>query len=152
GATHGAAAYSARGATSLGRRPRSGDRDLGAEVHVLDRVQDLDTLGERALERLAAADEAHAARALVDDGGAHRVRQIGRAGRAAAVDEADAAHVGVHHLVPGPVDLVLLGEVGVDLLVGLAPLPELRGVVPAVVGGRLLLDDVRADRAPEVDR
>ncbi len=45
------------------------------EVDVLDGVEQLDALGHRALERLAAGDQAHAAGALVDDGGRARPRR-----------------------------------------------------------------------------
>src|SRR5262245_15525057 len=43
----------------------SGDRDFVAEVDVLDRVQEGDAVLARALERLAAGDQPHAAAALV---------------------------------------------------------------------------------------
>ena len=49
--------------------PRSRDRHFLRQVDVLDRVEERRALLHRALERLASGDEAHAARALVDDGG-----------------------------------------------------------------------------------
>ena len=64
--------------------PVSGERDGLVEVDVLDGVQQLDALGHRALERLAAGDEALPAGALVDDGGLHGVGQVAGALRLAA--------------------------------------------------------------------
>src|SRR6516162_9590868 len=49
----------------------SGDRDLVAQVDVLDGADQGGPLGHRSLEGLAADDETHAAGALVDDRGAH---------------------------------------------------------------------------------
>ena len=48
-----------------------GDGDFGAEVNVLDGVEELDAFGHGALEGFAAGDEAGAAGALVDDGGGY---------------------------------------------------------------------------------
>src|SRR5687768_3485263 len=73
----------------------SGDRDVLRKIDVLDRVEQLDALLERALERLAAGDEAHAACTLVDHGGRDRIAKIVLTRSATAVDEADAAHVAV---------------------------------------------------------
>ena len=72
-----------RTSASTGSR-LSATRDVLAEVDVLDRVEQLDALLERPLERLAAGDQAHAAGALVDDRGRDRVAQIVLARRAAA--------------------------------------------------------------------
>src|SRR5690242_17219585 len=64
------------------------DRDLVVEVDILDGVEQLDALLHRPLERLAAGDEAHASRALVDHRGAHGVLEVARTRRrAAAVDQ-----------------------------------------------------------------
>src|ERR687891_49044 len=62
-------------------RGRLRDRDLLAEVHVLDGAQQAHAFGQRPLERLAPRDEAHASRALVDDGGLDRLREVVLAGR-----------------------------------------------------------------------
>src|SRR4051812_20805148 len=51
----------------------SGDGDVLGQVHILDRVQELDAVLERLLERLASGDEAHAAGTLVDHRGLDRV-------------------------------------------------------------------------------
>jgi 8-oxo-dGTP pyrophosphatase MutT (NUDIX family) len=58
------------------RRRRLRDRDVLRKIDVLDRLQQRRPLLDRPLERLAAADEAHAAGALVDDGGLHRLGQV----------------------------------------------------------------------------
>jgi 3-methyl-2-oxobutanoate hydroxymethyltransferase len=58
------------------RRESSGDGDAGIEVDVLDEVEELDALLHRALEGLAAGDEAAAAGALVDDGGLDRFGEV----------------------------------------------------------------------------
>src|SRR5690606_14143967 len=118
---------------------RLGDCDGGVQVDVLDDVEQLDTLGHRSLERLAARDQAGAAGALVDDGGLGRVVEVILAGGAARIDQAHAAHVTAGHLVAGEVDGVVGGQCLVDQLVGLA---ELEGVVTAVGFRLLLLDDV----------
>jgi hypothetical protein len=70
---------------------RLGDRDFGAEVNVLDGVEELDAFGHGALEGFAAGDEAGAAGALVDDGGGYGVFEVVGSRCAAAVDEAGAA-------------------------------------------------------------
>ena len=48
-----------------------GDGDFGAEVDVLDGVEELDAFVHGALEGFAAGDEAGAAGALIDDGGGY---------------------------------------------------------------------------------
>ena len=89
------------------------------QVDVLDGVDEGGTLGQRALEGLATHDEAHAAGALVDDGGAHGLGQVAVAlGLAAGVDEADATGVAVDDLPAGEVDRVVGGQLVVDQGVG----------------------------------
>src|SRR6188768_1092277 len=68
----------------------SGDRDFRAQVYVLNRLQQLGAFRHRALERLAAADQTHAAGALVDHRGGHGLAEVVLARGAAAVDQADA--------------------------------------------------------------
>ena len=46
------------------------------QIHILNRVEQRDAVLHRLLERLAPGDQAHAAGALVDDGGAHRLMQV----------------------------------------------------------------------------
>src|SRR5262249_37928814 len=104
------------------------DRDLLRQVHILNRVEQLDALLERSLERLAPRDQAHPTGALVDHRGHHGVAQIVLTGGAAAIDEADPPHVAVGDLVAREVDRIVGGELGVDLLVSLAK-PLERGVV-----------------------
>src|SRR5215211_6539479 len=99
----------------------SGHRDLFGQVDVLNGVEEPGALVHGALERLAAGDEAHAAAALVDDGGANGLGHVARALRLAArVDEAAATHEAVGDLIAHEVDGVVGGEVGVNLRVGLA--------------------------------
>ena len=50
--------------------------DLLRKINVLNRVQQLDAFVHRPLECFAAGDQAHAAAAFVDDGGAHRLGEI----------------------------------------------------------------------------
>src|SRR5581483_6005608 len=96
-----------RGLYSSRAGARLRDRHLGREVDVLDRVQQLDPLARRALERLAAADQANPAGALVDHRRPHGLGQVARAGRgAAAVDQGRAAHVAARDLVAAEVDRV----------------------------------------------
>src|SRR4051794_1814569 len=126
-----------------------GDRHRTVEVDVLDGVEQLDTLAGRALERLATADQTGAPGSLVDHRGAHGVGQVaGALGLATGVDEPDATHVKVRHLPTGGVDGVVGGELVVDERRCRAE--TLRGVVAAVVGRQLLLDDVGLDGDAEV--
>src|SRR5258708_12851591 len=53
-----------------------GDGDVGAEVDVLDGVEELDAFFHGALESLPAGDEAGPATALVDDAGGHPFTQL----------------------------------------------------------------------------
>ena len=86
------------------------------------------------------ADEAHAAGALIDDGGHCRFSKVRfSAGGAAGVDEAHAAHVAVGDLVAAHVDGVVGGKFCVHFV---AELPEIYGLEAAVVCGKLLLYDV----------
>src|SRR5690606_40731585 len=64
--------------------PPSRHRDVLRQIDVLDGVEQLDALLHRALECLAAADQPHAAAALVDDRRAHRLGEVALAGRGAA--------------------------------------------------------------------
>src|SRR5690242_13517738 len=95
----------------------SGDGDVGAEVDVLDGVEELDAFGHGALERFAAGDEAGAAGTLVDDGSGYGVLEIVGAGSAAAIDQAGTAHEAVGDLIAAEVDGMIAGEIGIDALV-----------------------------------
>src|SRR5207245_2297196 len=96
------------------RPAQLGYRDFGAQVDILDDVEELDAFLHRALEGLAAGDEAGTASALVDDGGGNGFFEVIGAGGATAVDEASAAHVAVGDLIAGQVDGVVAGEIGVN--------------------------------------
>src|SRR5947209_12146133 len=63
------------------------DRNVLAEIHVLNEVEHFDALFHGSLEGLSAGDEAHAAGALVDDGGFGRVCKVVLARCAATVDQ-----------------------------------------------------------------
>src|SRR5215831_1209518 len=54
----------------------SGDRHVLAEVDVLDRVQQLDSILHRPLKRFPPRDEAHPAGPLVDHRGRHRLGEV----------------------------------------------------------------------------
>jgi hypothetical protein len=97
-----------------------GDRDRFFQVDVLDRIQKLDALGHRALERLASRDESGAARALVDDGGEDCIFKVLLTRCATAVDKPGAAHVAIRDLVAAEIDRVVGGEFGVDAFVEFA--------------------------------
>ena len=118
------------------------------QVDVLDRVQQLDALGERPLERLAARDQARAAGALVDHGGSHGVGEVVRARRAARVDEPGAAHVAVGDLVAGQVDRVSASSARSRRACRSCRIRG-RGSRRRRLG-QLLLDDVGLDRDAEV--
>src|SRR5882672_11513546 len=97
-----------------------GDGDIGAQVNVLDGIQELHAFLHGALEGFAAGDEAGAAGALVDDGGGYGFLEIVGAGSAAAVDEPGAAAEAVDDLVAGEVDGMIAVELGVDALIEFA--------------------------------
>ena len=112
-------------------------------------MQQLDPLGHRLLERLAAGDQPHPAGALVDHRGVDGVREVVLAGGAARVDQPHAAEVAVGDLPARPLDRVVLGELLVHQRAGVAELD--RGVA-AVVLGQFLLDDVGLDGDADVVR
>src|SRR5271157_988393 len=126
---------------------RSGHGDLGAEIDVLNGVEQRDPILARTLERLAPGDEAHAAGALVDHRRGYGVGEVVGAGSAAAVDEPDAAHVAARHLVTAKVDRMVAGQLAVNALVELAVTHTARvqSQVAPVVLRQFLLDDVRLD-------
>ena len=130
------------------------DRDFLGQVDVLNRVQEFRTFFNGALESLAARDKPLATGALVDDGRLDRFGEVVAARRASRVDQTDAAHVTVSHLVAGKVDGVVGSEVGVHTLVDFAVrrLGLLDGEVTAIVLWQLLLDDVGTDCDAEVVR
>ena len=78
----------------------SGDRHVLGQIHILDRVQERHAILHRLLERLPAGNEAHAARALLDDGGLHRIGQIVVARGAAP--SSPAKRSGAMEIVEGP--------------------------------------------------
>src|SRR2546427_12275506 len=80
------------------------DGDFGAEVDVLNGVQELDAFFHGTLERFASRNEAGAAGALVDDGGGDGFLEIVCAGSAATVDQTRAAHVAVGDLIAAEID------------------------------------------------
>src|ERR1043165_1091690 len=125
----------------------SSDRDLFRKVNVLNRVQKPAPFPARGREGFAPGDEAHAAAALVDDGGAHGLGHVALTFRfAAGVDEAAAPHVAVQNLIADEVNRVVARQVCVNLRVGLAVRAfDVERVVAAVSFGQLLLDDVRLD-------
>src|SRR6266852_4714027 len=128
------------------------DSDFGAQVDVLDGVEELDAFLHGALEGFAAGDEASAASALVDDGGGYGFFEVVGTGGAAAVDEASAAHVAVGDLIAGQVDGMIAGEIGVDALVEFAVtgIAHVEGLIAAVILRELLLDDVGFDGRAEM--
>ena len=130
----------------------SGYSDFGAQVDILDDVEELDAFLHGALEGLAAGDEAGTASALVDDGGGNGFFEVIGAGSAAAVDEAGAAHVAVGDLIASQVDGVIAGEIGVDALIkfAVAGIAHIEGLVAAVIFGELLLDDIGLDGHAEM--
>ena len=129
-----------------------GDRDFRGQVDVLNGVQEFGTFFDGALESLTARDEPVATGPLVDDRSLHRFGEVVIARGTARIDQADAAHVAISHLVAGEVDGVVRSEVGVHTLVDLAVrrLGLLNGEVATIVLGQLLLDDVGTDRDAEV--
>ncbi len=135
------------------RRSRGlGDGDFGAEIDVLNRVEEFYPLVHWALEGFAAADEAGAAGALVDDGGGDRFLEIVRAAGAAAVDESRAAHVAIRDLIAAEINGVIAREVGVDALIefAVAGIADVERLIAAVIFRELLLDDVGFDGDAEM--
>src|SRR5437660_10617821 len=126
------------------KTPVLGDGDFGAEVDVLDRVEELDAFLHGALEGFAAGDEAGATSTLVDDGGGDGFLEVIGPGRATAIDQASAAHETVGHLIATEINGMVAGEIGVNAFVELtvAGIAHVQGLVAAVIFGEFLLDDV----------
>src|SRR6266403_3334965 len=137
---------------ATGENSALGHGDFGAEVDVLNGVEELDAFLHGALESLAAGDEASAASALVDDGSGDGFLEIVCAGSAAAVDQANTAHVAIGDLIARQIDGMVAAKVGVDALVKLAVagIAHVEGLVAAVIFRELLLDDVRLDGHAEM--
>src|SRR5580698_7995608 len=131
---------------------RLGDSDFGAEIDVLDGVEELDAFGHGALEGFAAGDEAGAAGAFVDYGGGYGFFEVVGSGGAAAVDEACAAAEAVDDLIAAEIDGVVAVEFGVDARVEFAVtrIADVERFVAAVIFGKLLLDDVGLDGDAEM--
>src|SRR5258706_16420852 len=86
---------------SLRYRPRVlGDRNLVRKINVLDRIQQFHAFVHWSLERFASGDQAHAAAAFVDDGGAHGFGHVAGAFRlTTGIDQPDASHVAIGDLI-----------------------------------------------------
>src|SRR5262245_7388001 len=56
--------------------PTLGNRDLRIQIDVLDRIEQRDAFGHRALKRFASADQAHATAALINHRRADCFRQV----------------------------------------------------------------------------
>ncbi len=105
-----------------------------------------------ALESFATRDESLATGALVDDSSLNCFSEVVIARRTARIDETDATHVAISHLVASEVDGVIGAKVGVHALVDLTVgrFGLLDSEVTAVVFRKLLLDDVGTDGDAEV--
>src|SRR5439155_6377427 len=88
-----------------------GDGYCGAEVDILDGVEELNTFFHGTLESFAAGDETGAASALVDDRRGDSFFEVVCAGSAAAVDQSHAAHVAVGNLIAGQVDGMIAAQI-----------------------------------------
>src|SRR5437762_11206338 len=132
--------------------PILGDGDFGAEVDVLDGVEELDAFLHGALEGFAAGDEASAAIALVDDSSGDGFLEIVCAGSAAAVNQASATHVAICDLIACQINGVIAREISVDALVkfSVAGIAYVESLVAAVIFRKLLLDDIRLDGHAEM--
>src|SRR5690242_19120061 len=93
------------------RKAKSGDVDFGAEINVLNGVEELYAFLYGALEGFAAGDEAGTAGALVDDGCGYGFFEVVGTGGSTGVDEAGAAHIAVGDLVAAEVDGMIAGKV-----------------------------------------
>ena len=115
-------------------------------------VQQFHALGHRALEGFAARDETGAACALVDHSRRSRLAKVVLTGCAAAVDETDAAHVAVRHLIAAQINRMVAVQFAIDALVVLAIRNAVRVQCneAAVVLRKFLLDDIRFHRYAEM--
>ena len=95
-------------------------RDTLVQIHILNGVEQFHTLGHRALEGLASHNETLPAGALVDHRCLRGIREIVIALGAAAVDQANAPRVAVHHLVAAQVNRMVAGQLAVNALVKFA--------------------------------
>ena len=115
----------------------------------MNRIQECNTFSHRTLEGLSTGDEPCATTTLINDGSADRIGKIGGSLRfAARINETDSAHVAIRDLPTGVVDWMLGDEIAVDEFRRLSE--AFKSVVAAVVGWKLLLDDVCLDRDAEM--
>jgi hypothetical protein len=104
----------------------------------------------RALKRLAARDQPHAAGAFVDDGRLGGFAEIVFAAGAAAVDQRASAHVAVGQLIAAQLDRMIAGrQLAVDALDRSC---RISGRCTAVIFRQFLLDDVRLNRHAQMIR
>src|SRR5688500_834462 len=78
--------------------------DIGTEIDVLNGVQQLHGCGRAPVAGLAASDQAHATRALVDNRGLCCLRKVVLTRGATAIDQARAGYIAVGQLIPRQVD------------------------------------------------
>jgi hypothetical protein len=124
------------------------DGDFGIQVNVLDCIHECDAVFPRFLESFASENQTHAASAFINESGFDGFGKIGVALRfAARVNERNLAHVAVRDLVTAKIDRVIGRELRVNEWVRLT---VLGCQVAAVVGRKLLLDDVGLKRNAQV--
>ena len=125
-----------------------GDGNVFGEIDVLNGIEQCDAIRHRPLERFPSRNEPCPTCAFVDDRGPEGLFQITVArGGATRVDESGSAHIAVRDLVAREIDGVFTGQRVIDILVGFT---EIQGSEATVGVWELLLDDVCADRDPEV--
>src|SRR4051794_15786735 len=129
------------------------DRDILAEVDILDCIKQSDTFFDRSLECFAARNKTHAAGALVDDSSDDSISEVPRPfGFAAAINQAGAAHVTVGNLIAAKVDRMITGQLRIDSFIEFAVtgVSRVKCFEAAIVLGQLLLNDISLDGYPEM--
>src|SRR5215813_6029381 len=93
---------------------RSGDRNLVAEIDILNRIQDGNAVLHRSLECLATRNQTGTAGALVNNSSGDGFFEVILSGGPARINQSCASHVAIGHLVASQVDRVIGGQFGVD--------------------------------------
>ena len=86
-----------------------GDRNALIQIYILDRVEDLHAVCHRALEGFASRDETLSTSAFVNHGSGSRITKVIVTRGATAVDESDATHEAVRHLIAAEIDRMVTG-------------------------------------------
>src|SRR5215212_4194927 len=90
------------------------------QIYILNGIQEFRTFCHRALEGFASRNETHPTSPFVDDRSRGRFDEIVFTGGATAVDQTDASHVAVRHLIAAQIDWMVTSKFTVHTLIQFA--------------------------------